>query len=731
MATPLGSIAEEAAPDFTIHDPETGESLTEQLCLDCRSLALGRIMQDVEINPERRQELDIQVSPKSTCPLCHFLGFGLVPSLDPVDSISHTALSDETRYRIDLWCFKKGTYLTQEFYPCAFHCGAWPKYRILLPATENQANIQPEAHTQALRADCVDLELFKTWMTECEQHHGLDCRLATDEAATSWPDSLSGFKVIDCTHNDIVLCPPKAKYVALSYVWGPTEDHAGGTLSSIPTRMAISPPISRLHLPRTIQDAMEVVTKIGLRYLWVDKYCIDQTNPVELRHQISAMDKIYQNATFTVIAAAGADSAYGLPGVRPGSRAPQPRLVINGTRYASVLRWPDEDVYSSVWNKRGWTLQEGYFARRRLIFTEELVIFQCNQICRSELEKLAPVIRADSNTSIYLGRYGKSITPSPLGVEHILSNIEEYSKRELSHESDGLNAIQGILSSYTATHLADLANGMEAARFVHFWGVPITLAPYRGFDASKVEAEAWRMVQKLKTNQQFCLALVLGCSWRGFGAVRRHKFPSWSWAGWTGSCHWPYDSKFSFPESDLSMRIWVHTSSGIPEKLDEHFVSNLIGAQSHDAAPYALRLGLETTLITLKLDTAILQSGTLTLSIDLASLSENFITSLPEGCKSGKLYWEILITPAIHEGDDLHTELRTREFECVVMFGHYGLLLRTRGGVSERIGMIKSLDAEFENAEGQYDLTTRDELSHDVRCLMNYFPTRQEVVLLE
>jgi hypothetical protein len=39
------------------------------------------------------------------------------------------------------------------------------------------------------------------------------------------------------------------------------------------------------------------------------------------------MDRIYQNAEVTIIAAAGSDSKYGLPGVGKRHRDPQPSAV--------------------------------------------------------------------------------------------------------------------------------------------------------------------------------------------------------------------------------------------------------------------------------------------------------------------------------------------------------------------------------------------------------------------
>jgi hypothetical protein len=214
----------------------------------------------------------------------------------PSSSPSYIAKGGEGQFPIALQrCSERE--VVPQISPCAFVVHSVVETRRLLPAIDNKVNDQPEVQIQTLRSELVDFDILRTWMTECEQRHGEDCCLATEDVTT-----LPGFKVIDCINNGVVPFPPKAEYVALSYVWGQSTDRTGEDTSSVPTRMAISAPISRLHLPRTIQDAMEVVTKLGLRYLWVDKYCIDQTNVMELRHQISAMDKIYQNATVTVIA---------------------------------------------------------------------------------------------------------------------------------------------------------------------------------------------------------------------------------------------------------------------------------------------------------------------------------------------------------------------------------------------------------------------------------------------
>jgi Heterokaryon incompatibility protein (HET) len=68
------------------------------------------------------------------------------------------------------------------------------------------------------------------------------------------------------------------------------------------------------HSPKVISDGMIVTKTLGLQYLWVDKFCIDQENPNEKHDQISRMDAVYKRTEITIIAAAGDDENRGLPG---------------------------------------------------------------------------------------------------------------------------------------------------------------------------------------------------------------------------------------------------------------------------------------------------------------------------------------------------------------------------------------------------------------------------------
>jgi hypothetical protein len=147
-----------------------------------------------------------------------------------------------------------------------------------------------------------DVSLAQSWIQFCQDHHNALCSGAVGSPVPR-------FRVVDCMSRQIVWAPPDAKYVTLSYVWGPpridkkalgSEFCNGGFLPS--------------QLPKVVEDTMNVAAALGYRYLWVDKYCMDQNSPekhAELRH----MDFIYNRSDVTIIQVAGEDENAGLPGV--------------------------------------------------------------------------------------------------------------------------------------------------------------------------------------------------------------------------------------------------------------------------------------------------------------------------------------------------------------------------------------------------------------------------------
>jgi hypothetical protein len=133
------------------------------------------------------------------------------------------------------------------------------------------------------------------------------------------------YERIDCKTRKVILAVnlPNVPYVAFSYTWEQNPGHDLPYSDSLPD-----------DLPLTIEDSVLVTQKIGYRFLWIDRYCINQQMALKSEHQIRRMDLIYQNAQVTIVACASDDLSHGLPGVSTRKRIPQAKARVGG--YAMV-----------------------------------------------------------------------------------------------------------------------------------------------------------------------------------------------------------------------------------------------------------------------------------------------------------------------------------------------------------------------------------------------------------
>ena len=223
----------------------------------------------------------------------------------------------------------------------------------------NESNQDPMLwHAQQIRSQ-PDPELIRSWLKYyCSNHEG-KCKSTSQQ--------VQNLQVIDCNTGAIIPTPRACSYAALSYVWGQKLNKNGIDFSGEEESSSIEEYGSfRLpaNLPAVAKDAIEVTKKLGYDYLWVDKYCIDQANGDLMQRQIMSMDRIYQNAELTIIAAAGEDETYGLPGVKTTLRPVQPTAQIGDSSFTSSSRDPFQDIIRSKLFSRGWTFQEGILSRR-------------------------------------------------------------------------------------------------------------------------------------------------------------------------------------------------------------------------------------------------------------------------------------------------------------------------------------------------------------------------------
>jgi hypothetical protein len=110
-----------------------------------------------------------------------------------------------------------------------------------------------------------------------------------------------------------------------------------------------------LILPKTIEDSVEVAVRIGIAFLWVDRYCIDQKNAAEKHDLIQNMDTVYRGAALIIVAVSGRTLHDGLLGINGTFRPQQNRFTI-GPSNSSFTAMSDSrfEVRASLYQTRGW-----------------------------------------------------------------------------------------------------------------------------------------------------------------------------------------------------------------------------------------------------------------------------------------------------------------------------------------------------------------------------------------
>ncbi|KAI1477501.1 HET-domain-containing protein [Daldinia eschscholtzii] len=471
------------------------------ICIRCRGVTWDHIINPNKMSTdpylwvsESHEELK-----SSSCPICRLFANIKPPSLDgkfcPLLSQRACWIQCRSRWKTDVSQSSK-----------LIHFGDASTGTLEVSRPGQTINIG----IQRIDARNISFKRLQDCVSYCRRNHNQACIRPTFPPASS-------FRVIDCKHPEqgIISAPPACRYAALSYVWG---DDTELYTSNI--------------YPQVILDAIKVTLSMGLQYLWVDRHCINQNSTIDKHYQISQMGNIYANSEITIIAAAGTDATYGLPGIsRP--RKQQSEEVINGMSFLEGFPHPVHAVKESMWARRGWTYQEGYLSPRRLIFTDFGVWYLCDKICLAEHEKV-PIMKISSLPTIEI----RTFTPHPdlndyystTRTRAAIDMIVEYSRRELRYSSDALDAMLGVLQF------------LETKGVYSIWGTII----YE--DRAIIN---WQHKYPTK---------------------RRSGFPSWSPLGWEGPIR--VDTFLGYNEFEISL------GDNTSPLVDKHPVSPITGGST-------------------------------------------------------------------------------------------------------------------------------------------------------
>lgn len=331
------------------------------------------------------------------------------------------------------------------------------------------------------------------------------------------------------------------QYAALSYVWS-----QAGYLDGAGKPRCVEQN-GHLYLPETVpqvvQDALHVVKQLGLRYLWVDSYCINQYDNEEKTRLIGKMDLVFEGASMTICAMSGINDPPGICGVTiPMQRTAQVvKHCTIGTFKTIKIHQFSRDISRSPWNKRAWTMEEALLSPRRLLFMKNQTALWCKShvfhdtFSWSEVPANGPPAGSGVCPSPVLSI---SISEGPHWDFEAWSRILiEYTGRHLTQERDAMRALAGLrnrLSRNTRTQLP--------------FGLPLS---------TSVCSLLWKCVN-------------------GATFTRREGFPSWSWLGWRGTVdfdHWLEPSPSEYDSTRCLLGIPRRSSSvwGL-RKFDTDFV---------------------------------------------------------------------------------------------------------------------------------------------------------------
>lgn len=142
-----------------------------------------------------------------------------------------------------------------------------------------------------------------------------------------------------------------------------------------------------------------------------------------------------------------------------------------------IPRDPHTTIATSHWSTRGWTFQEATLSRRRLVFTDDQVYFQCKAMnCFESVDCWLERMHVQNMTKTYdtmrAGYFGKNREREFGKLNHpknslnetfcrYLSSVEDYTGRILRFDEDSFNAFEGI-----TRHFSRQAHSLR-----HVWGL--------------------------------------------------------------------------------------------------------------------------------------------------------------------------------------------------------------------------------------------------------------------
>ncbi|KAK7752392.1 hypothetical protein SLS62_005730 [Diatrype stigma] len=376
-------------------------------------------------------------------------------------------------------------------------------------------------------------EMVNGWLTGCDNAHKsclsnqrsshfVPTRLLELQKTGGPNENENKFRLVSGT-----TVGPDERYATLSHHKGPHDVQPNTTtVLSKKTEASLQSGSLLVTLPKTFRDAFEVISRLGLRYIWIDSLCIYEDAPEDRSAEIAVMNEVYRNGFLNIAAlGAGDDDAgcffdrdprevaptiFGLQCRDAAGAKPEPHIFNLERRWSWRLTLDSEPLV-----RRAWFLQERLLAPRTLMFGRKQVFWECSEAISCELHPDWAVssdrMAASSSMQSRPQHHFKTLiggvyrTPSADPQRQLLldwySIVQDYAGLDLGVPGDKLVAISAIAKEARA----------QFARL--------------GAPSSEYLAGIWKH------------SLPEGLLWNLRDSGRRpssYRAPSWSWASVDG-----------------------------------------------------------------------------------------------------------------------------------------------------------------------------------------------------
>jgi hypothetical protein len=311
-------------------------------------------------------------------------------------------------------------------------------------------------------------------LRECNHEHGrFGCRESVDITLPT--------RLVDCSnpqHPKLAESEgAKGAYFALSYVWGEAQPHMT-TTRNIARRYHQG--IDWLTLPQTIKDAIITTHTLDFRYLWTDSICIIQDSFEDKAREISQMDKIYNEASLTIVAESADKVSEGFLQDRrmPSDTFFDVRCPGKGTQIGKIYlsQWIQLDP--PVISSRAWCFQEWLLSPRTLVFSLNGLEYHCyaHSVHVSNTTPHNPVSVRNRLPPTLFDMQTTKVLESHSLQQTWRMTVQDYTKRRMTNPADKLLAIAGIAKQFrnSSGTLSGYLAGLWEQRLLDdlTWNVP-------------------------------------------------------------------------------------------------------------------------------------------------------------------------------------------------------------------------------------------------------------------